>query len=123
MNDLLPNPSGGHENHAYPLSRFPQGGKASRSVPPGGRLGKGVLIRVIINYCNVDLKFKEDLNKIGLDALSVNGFRSLIEIFKLFKRHEATAVSFLYEKHSGIKVNHRILFKEILSLIKSSHTL
>lgn len=71
-------------------------------------------IRVIINYCNADLEFEKHFKKIGLDALSVNGFRPLIEIFKLFRRHEATAVSFLYEKHSGIKVNHRTLFKEIL---------
>ena len=71
-------------------------------------------IRVIINYCNADLEFEKYFKKIGLDALSINGFRPLIEIFKLFKRHEATAVSFLYEKHSGIKVNHRTLFKEIL---------
>ncbi|MBF4360004.1 hypothetical protein, partial [Vibrio anguillarum] len=42
------------------------------------------------------------------------GNRPLKDIFRYYKQHEATAVANLYEHYSGIKVNQRILFQDIL---------
>ncbi|MBF4257146.1 hypothetical protein EAY31_15900 [Vibrio anguillarum] len=81
----------------------------------GGLKGRlSCSIRTILRFVQKDHNFKIKFAEIGLDALSSEGNRPLKDIFRYYKQHEATAVANLYEHYSGIKVNQRILFQDIL---------
>ncbi|MVF12345.1 hypothetical protein FT643_09325 [Ketobacter sp. MCCC 1A13808] len=71
-------------------------------------------IRTILRFSQKDHNFKSQFVEIGLDALSSEGYQPLRDIFRHYKQHEATAVANLYEHYSGMKVNQRILFQDIL---------
>ncbi len=81
----------------------------------GGLKGRlSCSIRTILRFVQKDHNFKSKFAETGLDALSLEGYRPLKDIFRYYKQNEATAVANLYEHHSGMKVNQRILFQDIL---------
>ena len=81
----------------------------------GGLKGRlSCSIRTILKFVQKDNHFKKQFMEMGLDALALNGYRPLKEIFRYYKQYEATAVANLYEHYAGLEVNQRILFQDII---------
>lgn len=81
----------------------------------GGLKGRlSCSIRTILKFVQKDNHFKKQFMEMGLDALALNGYRPLKEIFRYYKQYEATAVANLYEHYAGVEVNQRILFQDII---------
>lgn len=81
----------------------------------GGLKGRlSCAIRTILRFVQKDNYFKKLFMKVGLDALATNDYRPLKDIFRYYKQYEATSVTNLYEHYSGVTVNQRILFQDIL---------
>lgn len=81
----------------------------------GGLKGRlSCAIRAILRFSQKDDSFKKIFMEVGLDALAANDYRPLKDIFRYYRQYEATSVTNLYEHYSGITVNQRILFQDIL---------
>ncbi|WP_283787027.1 hypothetical protein QNI23_010620 [Bermanella sp. WJH001] len=81
----------------------------------GGIKGRlSCAIRTILKFVKKDKYFKKLFMELGLDALAANDYRPLKDIFQYYKQYEATSVANLYEHYSGVEVNQRILFQDIL---------
>ena len=96
------------------LSQMPyytgQYGHSSKGI----RARLSCAIRTIINYCKTNELFQKQFTTSGFDALSINDYQPLKNIFGLYSTYEATAVTHLYEQLTGSSVNQRVLFCDIL---------